>query len=69
MTTGGGGGAGGGTGFFLQPTATKAKSNATGTRMRLRVFNGLLLPHFQEFLPRDRAISNRDSSTAPNGAE
>ena len=50
---GGGGGGGGGTGFFLQPaTVTNAKSNATGTRMRLRVFNGWLLPQIQKFLPR-----------------
>jgi hypothetical protein len=47
-TIGGGGGGGGGTGFFLQPaTVTNAKSNATGTRMRLRVFNAWLLPQIQ----------------------
>jgi hypothetical protein len=57
-TTGGGGGAGGGTGFFLQPaTVTSAKSNATGTRMRLRVFNERLLPQIQKFRSRGLGIS------------
>jgi hypothetical protein len=70
-TTGGGGAGGGGTTFFLQPaTVTRAKSNATGTRMRLRVFNVWLLPQIQKLLPRDRTINNHPSGPQfPNGEE
>jgi hypothetical protein len=49
--------AGGSGCFFLQPAMeTKATRRTTGTRMRLRRFNGLLLPQIQEYFPSDPAF-------------
>ena len=57
-TTGGAVGADGGAIFFLQPaTATKATSSTTGTRIRLRRSNGLLLQKKHEHF--------HDNSTLP----
>jgi hypothetical protein len=57
-TTGGAVGAGGGVTFFLQPaTAIKATSSATGTRIRLRRSNGLLLQKVREHFHGDLTIS------------
>jgi hypothetical protein len=43
-----------GANFFLQPeTATMMASSATGTRMLLRMFKGLLLPQIRVRLPND----------------
>jgi len=51
-TTGGAVGAGGGVTFFLQPpTAIKAKNSTTGTKIRLRRSNGLLLQQKHEHFP------------------
>jgi hypothetical protein len=47
----------GGASFFFQPaTAINEASNTTGTKMRERTFNGLLLPSIQNCLPSDRDL-------------
>lgn len=55
---GGGAASGGGNGcFFLHPeTATKAASRTTGTRIRLRIFNFVLLPEMLNVFPSGSAI-------------
>jgi hypothetical protein len=69
-TTGGGGAGGGGTGFFLQPaTVTRAKSNATGTRMRLRVFNGGSFRKLKSFFQGIGLLVTISPAPVPNGEE
>jgi hypothetical protein len=57
--------AGGGVTFFLQlVTATKATSNTTGIRIRLRRSNGLLLLQKHEHFPDALTFSQHPASVA-----